>query len=143
MVALSIYLDASVLVPLFADDPFTERARTLATGSRSALIVSDFAAAEFASALGLRCRMRTSTAESAKTALGDFDDWSKRFAVAADMHGADIRAADAFLRRLDLNLRTPDAIHIAIAQRLGAQLATFDVRMADCARALGAPVIAL
>jgi predicted nucleic acid-binding protein len=69
--------------------------------------------------------------------------WRKRFAVAADGHGADIRAADIFLRRLDLNLRTPDAIHIAIARRLGAELATFDVRMAESAEALGAASVAV
>jgi predicted nucleic acid-binding protein len=47
------------------------------------------------------------------------------------------------LRRLDLNLRTPDAIHIAIAQRLGAELATFDVRMAESAEALGVTAVAV
>ncbi|HVH76374.1 MAG TPA: hypothetical protein VM755_15780 [Stellaceae bacterium] len=53
------------------------------------------------------------------------------------MISADIAAADAFLRRLDLNLRAPDAINIAIAQRLGADLMTFDERMTANARALG------
>ena len=53
----------------------------------------------------------------------------------------DIAFAEAVLRRLDLNLRTPDAIYLAIAQRLGAELATFDIRMADCARQLGIPVV--
>jgi len=31
----------------------------------------------------------------------------------------------------------PDAVHIAIAQRHGAILATFDARMADAAQTLG------
>jgi predicted nucleic acid-binding protein len=42
--------------------------------------------------------------------------------------------------RLDLTLRTPDAIHIAIARRLDATLVTFDQRMATNARALGMAV---
>jgi len=37
---------------------------------------------------------------------------------------ADVAAAAAFLRRLDLTLRTPDAPHIAIAQRIRAELLT-------------------
>jgi predicted nucleic acid-binding protein len=50
-----------------------------------------------------------------------------------------VSAAEAFLRRLDLNLRTPDALNIAIAQRVGALLVSFDEKMAASARALGTP----
>jgi hypothetical protein len=52
------------------------------------------------------------------------------------------RRTGAALRRLDLTLRTPDALNIAIAQRVGATLATFDAKMADAARALGTEVAA-
>ena len=50
---------------------------------------------------------------------------------------ADIRAAGAFFRRVDLTLRTGDAINIAIAQRMRALLVTFDQKMAATARILG------
>ncbi|HWA91013.1 MAG TPA: type II toxin-antitoxin system VapC family toxin [Rhizomicrobium sp.] len=140
---MSVYLDASVIVSIFASDVFTERARAFATSSRSQLIVGSFAAAEFASALGLRCRMGTATPTDAKAALGDFDGWRQRFAAMAELVAEDIRAADGFLRRLDLNLRTPDAIHIAMAGRHGAALATFDDGMAASARALGIPLAAI
>ncbi|MGD9616467.1 MAG: PIN domain-containing protein [Alphaproteobacteria bacterium] len=53
---------------------------------------------------------------------------------------ADVAAATIFLRRLDLTLRTPDAFHLAIAQRLGATLVTFDRRMAGSAGTLGVAV---
>jgi predicted nucleic acid-binding protein len=53
---------------------------------------------------------------------------------------ADIRMAESLLRRLDLTLRAPDALNIAITQRVGAELATFDEGMAGCARALGVSV---
>jgi predicted nucleic acid-binding protein len=49
-------------------------------------------------------------------------------------------AASAILRRLDLNIRIGDALNIAIAMRLDAPLATFDEKMAENARALGAAV---
>jgi predicted nucleic acid-binding protein len=45
-------------------------------------------------------------------------------------------------RRLDLPLRTPDALNIAIAQRVGADLVTFDDRMVASARALGITLLA-
>lgn len=51
-----------------------------------------------------------------------------------------MKAAEAFLRRLDLTLRAPNALHIAMAQRTGAALVTFDERMAGCARVLGLQV---
>jgi predicted nucleic acid-binding protein len=44
------------------------------------------------------------------------------------------------LRRLDLTLLTPDALHIAIAARIDATLVTFDRAMATSARALGMAV---
>ena len=53
---------------------------------------------------------------------------------------SDIAAADRILRRLDVNLRTPDALHIAIAERIGATLVTFDRQMEAGARALGMAV---
>ena len=52
----------------------------------------------------------------------------------------DIDAADRILRRLAVSLRTPDALNIAIAQRLNATLVTFDRQMADSARRLGMAV---
>ncbi len=58
------------------------------------------------------------------------------------MTSADVTRADALMRRLDLPLRTPDALHIAIAERVGATLATFDVKMAAAARVIGLPVAA-
>jgi predicted nucleic acid-binding protein len=51
-----------------------------------------------------------------------------------------LTAAAALLRRLDLTLRTADTINIAIAQRMGATLATFDQKMAAGAALLGLSV---
>jgi hypothetical protein len=81
---LNFYLDASALVAMFTNDPFTARIPEIAT--------------------------------------------------------EDVVLAEAMLRRLDLNLRAPDAIHIAIARRLGATLMTFDDKMARSAHALGLAV---
>ena len=49
--------------------------------------------------------------------------------------------ATAFIRRPGVNLRAPDAIHIAAAQRLGATLLTLDNGMARAADALGVPYL--
>jgi uncharacterized protein len=138
---LSVYLDASVLVALFADDPRTDAATAILRANPRPPIVSDFAAAEFASATARLVRMGDITAEGARAGFALFDVWVAQKAVRVETSAQDIAGAAAFIRRLDLTLRAPDAIHIAIAQRLDADLFTFDAAMAIAARALGTSVI--
>jgi uncharacterized protein len=107
------------------------------------VVVSDFAAAEFASALARRVRTSELLTERARFAFAAFDGWTLRATQRVELRAADIRAAETFIRGLDLPLRTPDALHIAVAQRLGATLATFDEPMKKSATALGVPVAAL
>jgi uncharacterized protein len=138
---VSIYLDTSVLVVLFIEsDPFTERARVYMASNPDSLIVSDFVAAEFASVVARLTRMRRLAAGDAAAIFGNFDAWKARAADMAETGAQDIAAAAAVLRRVDLDLRTPDAVNISIADRLGAVLATFDERLARAARALGVRV---
>ena len=137
---MSVYLDASVLLALLTDDAFTLRADAFLRANASVLIVSDFAAAEFASVIARHVRIRDITPNDARVAFSTFDVWTARATQRTEIGAADVTAAEAFPRRLDLALRTPDAVNIAIAQRVGATLATFDRKMIASARALGTPV---
>jgi predicted nucleic acid-binding protein len=137
---LKVYLDASFVIPLFVIDAHTDRARAFLRNSLPELIVSDFAAAEFASGLGRRARMREMTTKQARTAFAHFDGWVMRSAQRAETISSDIARAEIILRQLDLPMRAPDALNITLTQRLGATLATFDNTMADCARRLGVNV---
>jgi predicted nucleic acid-binding protein len=143
MGALSVYLDTSVVVPLLLPDPFNRRAEAFLRANPSSVVISDFVAAEFASAAGRRIRTRVSSESEVRIAFANLDNWKRTSAEGAETTSADVHGAQAMLRRLDLALRTPDALNLAIAQRLGAELATFDVGMADCARALRIVVVAL
>jgi predicted nucleic acid-binding protein len=140
---VSIYLDASVIASSFAADTFSPRALAFLGASRSNLIVSDFGSAEFISAIGRLTRTGELTRGDANRAIANFDTWRGLSTFPASVQASDVADAERFLRRLDLVLRTPDAVHIAIALRLGAELATFDTRMAECARALGAAAAVL
>jgi hypothetical protein len=51
-------------------------------------------------------------------------------------------AAD-LVRRFELMLRTPDALHIVIAARMAATLVTRDDRMAKASTAIGLPTVRL
>jgi len=74
---------------------------------------------------------------AAANILAGFDIWVGRTAQRVELSGSDIAAAATWLRRLDLSLRTADALNIAIAHRVGASLATFDKKMAIASRKLG------
>jgi predicted nucleic acid-binding protein len=133
---LTLYLDASVLVALFTHDPLTARADKALRTTTPKVVVSDFAAAEFSSAIARRVRTGELAAREARAAFAAFDEWTARSAQRAQTGAADIAVAVTLLRRLDLTLRMPDAINIAIVLRLEAELLTFDDKMTACAKAL-------
>lgn len=83
------------------------------------------------------------TRREVKTAFADFDRWRLQETELVHLTSADVLDADRYLRRLDLTLRTPDALNIAIARRLGAILATLDRKMAASAQSLGLQVAAI
>lgn len=105
------------------------------------LVVSDFVSAEFSAVIGVRVRTKLLSESDAYLAFSNFDRWIKRSVLRVDMTSSDIGFAGMILRQLELALRAPDAIHLAIARRVGAELATFDKRMAVAARALGIGVV--
>lgn len=137
---MSLYLDASVLVALFVTDPAAPRAEVFLLEHPAITVVSDFGAAEFSSAVARRVRMRDLTKGEGRLVFANFDDWIARSTSRENVMAVDIVSAERILRRLDVNLRTPDAIHLAIARRLDAVLVTFDRAVAVAARALGMAV---
>jgi predicted nucleic acid-binding protein len=139
-VTVSFYLDTSVIVALLTDDPLHTRADRFFRDDRPILMISDFASAEFAAVIARRVRVGAIAADQARIGFSLLDAWSARSATRVEISAADGAVAEAFLRRLDLPLQAPDAIHIAIAERIGATLVTFDRQMEAGARALGMAV---
>ncbi|MBL8551147.1 MAG: type II toxin-antitoxin system VapC family toxin [Hyphomonadaceae bacterium] len=138
---VSVYLDASVLVSLFIADANSKSALGKVRRVTEPLVVSDFGAAEFASAVSRRVRMRLTAADVAHAALASFDAWMSANAEAVELAPSDVAATARMLRRLELNLRTPDAVHLAIVRRIGAALLTLDKDMKAFARSAGVQVI--
>jgi predicted nucleic acid-binding protein len=136
---LSHYLDTNAIIGLLTTDPLTPRVTAQLRHVSGPMIISDFAAAEFSGVIARKMRTGIITRQYALDALTALDRLSARISRTG-LETGDIPRADSFLRRLDLPLLAPDAIHIAIAQRLGATLVTFDQRMASAARTLGIAV---
>lgn len=137
---MRVYLDESVTVALLVIDPHTARAEAFLRTHDPELVVSDFAATESAAVIAKRVRTRLLTVQEAHEAFAAFDAWASLATQRVATTEGDLRVAETLVRRLDLALRAPDALNLAIAIRAAAAIATFDLRMAASARTIGAAV---
>lgn len=140
---MTLYLDASVLLPTLVKEAASVAVDDFLKSEPNDLWISDFAAAEVASALSRLVRMGKLTMRDALERLSDFDVWRAGSTSATELVAADARLALAYVRRFELGLRAPDAMHAAIARRIGATLVTLDRRLASAATALGISVESL
>jgi len=132
--------DTSVLVDLFVPSADSARIRTWLKQRRPVLGVSDFAAGEFAAAISRKLRLAELSEADARRILDVFDAWRAAQTTAIATEASDIRVAAAFVRRFETKLALPDAIHLAVAGRLGCALVSFDRRQSQAAEMLGVAV---
>lgn len=138
---MDILLDASALVDLFLVSVNSQRIVRFTRSNQVRLHVSDFATGEFASAVKRERGPRKFSDQDVRDIFSAFDEWRAANVKAVATDAADVRVAGVFMRRLDINLRMPDAVYIAAAQRLGLLLCSFDARQLAAARALGVDVV--
>jgi uncharacterized protein len=136
---MSAYLDASMIVPLFIADAFSEQADAL-IAQESMITIADWAVVEVSSVIARQKRIGAIDTQTAQRVLSQFDSWRARAVSRAETLSSDMVLATEFVRKFDLGLRGPDALHLAIANRLGMRLLTFDTRMKSAAIALGLDV---
>jgi uncharacterized protein len=133
-----LYLDSSVLVPLFVPEPESDLVRAwVEARAAEALAISDWTMTEFASAMGIKVRDKGLKPGQARRACALMEklagDSLKVFTPSRSDYG---RAAE-HLGHHALGLRAGDALHLAVAQNEGAEcLYTFDRRLIEAARKL-------
>ena len=137
---MSVYFDASVLLPILIKEQASAAVDAYVLAAEQEFLVSDFAAAEVASGLSRLVRMGRLEAAAAVAQLDDFEVWRAAASSPVEVHAADVRLAYVYVRRFELLLRAPDALHLAIARRLDAGLVTLDRRLERAARQLGIAV---
>ena len=108
--------------------------------SDSIFMISDLAVAEIASAMSRLVRSTGYPAGIAQSRLDEFDEWRAAKALAVTLTTGDVSDATALVRRFDLMLRAPDALHLVLARRSGASLATLDRHMSKAAQAIDLPL---
>ena len=136
-----IYLDTSAFVSLFVTDAHSRRIRDLMRRQQPAVLVSTFGLVEFAAAVSARDRAGRLAFGQAAAILHHADAWVAAQATTVDVEPADNRVAAVHVRRFELGLRAPDALHLATCVRLGLPLLTFDQRQAAAAAALGLALV--
>lgn len=137
---MSFYLDASAILPTLIVEPTSIAVTRFLSETDHTLIVSEFAAAEVASALSRLTRMGSLDRDQAMSHLSDLDMWRSAFTENIDFSPSDVRLASQFVRRFDLTLRAPDALHAALCRRGDHVLMTLDKRLAAAATRLGLQV---
>ena len=132
-----VYVDTSVLVPLFLNEPYSPAAADWYAHEKGELVAAAWCIPEFASALGIKQRTGAIDAQQARGAWARFERM-----VAADLRLLPVAPAN-FHRAAELvldaasALRAGDALHLACAEAAGAkQMATLDEVLGRNARRL-------
>lgn len=137
---MSVYLDASVIVPLFVQEKTSEAVLAWLVSTDQA-IVSDWAIAEVSSAMSHHVRRGALDPDERDLAETRFNAWLDRAAAVETVEPEDVVLCRDLLHRHP-RLRTPDALHLTIVQRLKCDLATYDLDLAEAAARDGVTVIA-
>ena len=129
---MAVYLDTSVLIPLFFRESTSLAARErLRRETGISISTSRWTLAEFASAAAFKIRNGQTDEATAQQALGKL-----RTIVAngglpvAEVIATDFERAAQFCAAHACGLRTPDALHAAIAARLKQTVLTCDLGLA-------------
>ena len=137
---MTAYLDASALLPILIEEAGSFAVDQFIVGIQEPLAISEFAAAEVASAVSRLVRTDILDLTDATQRLADFDAWRAVATEDVDLQASDVRLANIYVRRFDLKLRAPDALHAAICRRADLLLVTLDKRLAAAAIELGVSV---
>lgn len=133
---MRLYLDASALVAVIADEPSSQKVFDAIRAADLPPLISDFCRAESSGVLARLVRTGAVGAGKIDPLYAALDQWSLEGGERVQIASEDVDQATELVRRHDLCLRAPDAIHITAARRLDATLLTLDKGMARAAVAL-------
>jgi uncharacterized protein len=134
---VSYCLDTNFLVSMFFVDAHSGRAFAWLERASEPMCVSDWAATEFFALAHRRVRAGLLSADIANAALLDFDAFAGSRAQRLLQSAAAGALAALLARDPALKLSAADALQLALSGEGGHRLVTFDVRLANAARARG------
>jgi len=138
-----IYLDTSVLGAVFFREPrAAELVAWLQRRRKQGLTISAWTLTEMASVGGIKQRTGAIDAAERQQALANFQRFASAHFGLVEIEPVDFRAAAVFIET-PLALRAGDALHLAVARRVGARLASLDRRLCEAADAAGVQRVVL
>jgi uncharacterized protein len=136
-----IYLDTWVLSAIFFREPNAALVVSQVKAARSrGQVISAWTLTEMASVGAIKERTATIDRATRQQALTTFHRFAASNLDLVEIEPADFRSAAALIERAG-GLRAGDALHLALAKRLSADLATLDRRLADAALEVGVPML--
>lgn len=126
-----VYIDTSVVVALLTQEPAAERASAWFDALEDTPVSADWLLTEFSSAISIKRRTGQITEIAAKAARKEFQLLVANGVRLAPVSRAAFKVAADMAEAHGHRLRSGDALHLAVARELGADvLATLDTTMA-------------
>ncbi len=135
------YVDTSLITTLITTEKRTAAALAWLIGHGAALTTSEWTRTEVASALSIKQRREELDDLGRARAEWAFEQMIARGLTIVPVTTADFRRAADYVRVPERNLGGGDALHIAVAARLGATLHSLDDRQVEAARQLGVDAV--
>ncbi len=134
---MKFYVDASVIVSIIVPESSSEASRRwLEAQETGTMVISVWVETELSSALALKVGTGEISRDAMLQALGLFRNSLLPGMVCHDVVASDFKLAQTYLESGEHTLRAGDAMHLAIAARLGVAIATNDRKLLDTAKAL-------
>lgn len=130
---MSLYLDTSVVVPLFVEEGASLVTQRWIEDRAEDVFIADLVVTEFHSVMSRLVRMGILSHDRAETNRTNFDLWRDVVAQPLENLPIDIRVAGTFVRVPQPKLLTADATHLATCRRLDLTLATYDIDLQSIA----------
>ena len=132
-----VYVDTSVVVPLLTLEPSSENVTAWFTDLQEMPVSSDWLLTEFASAISIKVRTGQLSGVIAKSVHKEFQLLASSGLRLVPVSRSAFKAAADLAQAHIHGLRAGDALHLAVAQEMGAKtIATLDGMMAKNAKRL-------